>query len=851
MPAKTVSFADSSEKSSSSITHANGLSSQEALKRLQQHGPNVLPKKRPPSAVTIFFRQFLSPLLIILLIAGVITYFAHENVNALVIFSAVLLNAMLGFIQEFKAMQTLHLLSQVLSSEAYVLRDGKTFRVDVASLVPGDIVSLEHGQRIPADGVVIEAENLEVGEAVLTGESSPVEKSAAPQPPPPQNAFEEFTFHKDLSHSVYMGTTVYAGFGKMLIVHTGEKTAMGKLAHHLGSIKQRHTPLQKKLANFSIWLTVVIVGVIGVVLIIGVAKGYESRTLLLVAVALAVSAIPEGLALVLTNILSIAMMRIFKKHGLVRSLAAAETLGSVDVICTDKTGTLTFGELQLVDVIAPNDKKPLLYRAVAATADMRDPLEHEMKHWMEKKGVKFVALAERHPRISHIPFTLDTRFTATQTARHIYAFGAPEILLKRSNLSEKQQHHLMKELKEFGSRGYRLIAVAGKEKRATAELQSTDVQGLDWYGFVVFRDQERQDVGVALKRARAAGVQIKVITGDFALTTKGLLERLGWYVTEDMICTGEQLDALSTQKELVTMVEHCQVFARITPQQKFKIVQTLQHAGHVVAMMGDGVNDALALKTADISIVMRTASDVAKEIADLVLLNNTFATVISAIEEGRAVLTQLQKVLLFLLSGSFAEVVLVMATMVYGLPIPLTAVQILWINILTDGPPSFALIFEKKNLHALESGPKPKDEPLFSIQTSIFAGLISLLTGSFAFGLYLFYLNAEGIETARTLTFLFVILVSLLSVFSMRTLLEPIWKSSLSSNPVLVMTFFGTLLLQVVFISFSATRSLLNVHVLSAPHLLTLCIVVFVLLLSIEGIKAMIRNLQTRPLAVS
>lgn len=822
---------------------ADGLTTQEALKRLRLHGRNELPRKRPPSAIVVFLRQFFSPLLLVLIAAGILTLIIGENLDAIVIFAAVFLNAIFGFIQEFRAVRTLHMLSQVLTSYTYVLRDGEQVQVDVTELVPGDLVMLEHGQRVPADGVVVEAQDLHINEAVLTGESEAVVKTAATEPPALQNVFEEFSFQKDLTHSVYMGTTVAGGFGVMLVIHTASTTAMGKLAKRLSSIKQRQTPLQKKLSRVSFLLTLMILGIVVVVMVIGVAKGYELKSLMLIAVALAVSAIPEGLSLVLTNILSVAMQRIFKKHGLVRSLIAAETLGSVDVICTDKTGTLTYGELKLVDVIAKADDKPLMYRALAVAVDLRDPLEHEIKRWIEKKGLGFESMRKRHPRVASLPFTLETRFTAAQTARHIYAFGAPEVLMKRSTLTDKQQLTVLRELEEFGNKGYRLIAVGGKEKRAGVKLSPNEVNNLTWYGFIVFRDLERRDVNASIKSAKAAGVAVKVITGDFPQTAKGLLERIGWYVHDEHICTGEQLEKITNAKERRGLVERSEIFARVTPQQKLLIVQTLQEAGHVVGMMGDGVNDALALKTADISIVTRRSSDVAKEIADLVLLNNTFSTVVAAIEEGRLIHAQIRRVLVYLLSGSFTEVVLVFTSILFGLPVPLTAVQILWINILTDGPPSFALIFEGKNPDAMRHGPTVKDEPLLPLPIAIFAGLVSLVTGTVAFGLYLYYVGAN-LEHAQTLVFLLVLIFSLVYVFSVRTLLEPIWKISIWSNKILVLTCGATLAFQAWCVFNPVTRTMLGIRMVTPKELMILGGMSLLVLVAVEAIKSAVRTIH-------
>lgn len=643
-----------------------GLSQQEAAARLRQYGRNELKAKREWTAGKIFLSQFKSPLIYVLVAAGGVTALIGDTVDALVITAAVVLNTALGFYQEYKAERGLTALKKILTLKAKVIRDNRRQIIDAAMVVPGDVCVLEVGERVPADGVLIEAENLSLNEAVLTGESIAVSRR-----------------HSD---TVYMGTIIAGGIGKMGVIKTGQETKFGQIAASLKDTQETDTPLQKQLAGFSKKLTLILGLICLAIFGLGVWQGDDLIEIFITSVAVAVAAIPEGLVISLTVILALGMQRILKRKALVRKLLAAETLGSVTVICCDKTGTLTEGRMKVVGVLT--DDEPLLRQAAVLCNDLRDPLEIPMFDWGKEK------FKDEVKRLASIPFNHETKYIATLHPGLLFVSGAPEVILSKCPGAKLPPEFIIE-----AKQGHRLVGFAYKK---TSVMK---IDNLTWLGVLVYADPIRPGVKEVLDRARNEGIEVKLITGDYKETAEAVAGQLG--------------------------IDPKDVYSRVNPQEKLKIVKELQEKGEVVAMTGDGVNDAPALKKADIGIVVADSAAVATETADMVLLDSNFATILAAVEEGRLIFSNIAKVLFYLMSNAFAEVTVILGSMWLNLPLPMTAAQILWINLVNDSWPAFAL--------TVDSSVIAKKRRLFDRQTQISVGLVSLSTGLLALVLFYVY----------------------------------------------------------------------------------------------------------------
>jgi P-type Ca2+ transporter type 2C len=786
-----------------------GLSSQEARERLAEYGKNLLPEKPPPSNISILVSQFKSPLVYVLFVAGVITFLLKEFADTAIISFAVLVNTFLGFVQEKKAGRALSALKQMIQSQCRVFRDGVLIKIDVSDLVPGDLVYLKQGEKIPADGEIIEASRLTVSEAVLTGESVPVKKSGADK--------------------VFQGTVVAAGAGKMKVVATGLKTEFGKIASSLQEEDEK-TPFERQLAYFSKQLSLLILGLTLFVFTAGLITGKTISEIFTTSVALAVSAIPEGLLVALTVVLAVGMQRILSKQGLVRNLLSAETLGGVTTICTDKTGTLTEGKLEVVEVIG--DKEAIIEQAYV-THD--DPVMEPTLKWIKKDTLgaekKMASLISEHERIDSIPFSPENRFFASlnrwsNSRNCAFINGAPDVILEYTNLDDEEKKSLSKTIEEYTGEGKRLIGIArksfpeGKNKIEVADLK----EGLEWMGLIVFFDPIRKGVKPVLEKFQNAGIKILLVTGDYAPTARTVFKELGIEVAKEDIILGEELEKISEKQvaeklKLLFSNKQYGIFARTKPQQKLKIVEALKLNNEVVAMMGDGVNDAPALKHADIGVVVGSATDVAKESADLVLLDSDFKTVVEAIEEGRGIFDNLRKIVLFLLCDAFKEIVAVVGSIILRLPLPVTASQILWINIISDGFPHLALTVDSKDKNIMIKPPRSPDEKVVSSWMKKMILIVSFVGGLLALTVFIYIYKSTGnLRLAQSVTFATLGINSLIYVYSVRALTKPLWKSSPFANRWLNLAVVVGLVFQIFPFVSSWGRSFFKLEVLSLNH---------------------------------
>ncbi len=802
----------------------SGLNNEFAEKQLDKFGLNQLVGKKPPTDLYFILKQFKNPLVLVLIIATIITAIVGDYTDSFVISLAIIVNTILGFIQERKAYKSLDALKKVVTHKAWVIRNndfekiGQKIEIEIAKIVPGDIVVLYEGDKVPADGIIIEDNDLLIDEALLTGESVPVSKNLF------KNHISEETIDEFINQAnkinnskaislLYMGTTIVSGSGKILITSTGMKTEMGKIATHLVENQMAKTPLEVKLDHLARFITIGIILLSIFIFAIGIAMKKDPIEMFTTAVALAVAAIPEGLVVGLTAILAIGMHRILKRKGLVKSLVAAETLGSVTTVCVDKTGTLTEGKMRVIETKLTDVL--LAYKASTLANDLRDPIELARWQWALKVSkdnslgltqsrlVSPEELVIQEERDETIPFSVERRFLASRHKEFIYLSGAPEEMLLRSNSSTSTINEYENLIENWAQKGRRLIGFAyikcessESAKEVFSKLKKDDVNKkiVNWLGLMAFEDPIRASVKASINKTQEAGIKIKVITGDFRTTALAVMEKIGFNVKSDQMIEGQELEKMSDD-ELRSRVNSILLFSRTKPSQKLRIVKALQANGEIVGMMGDGVNDAPALAVSDIGIVVEEASEIAKEAADLILLDSNMETITASVEEGRSMLENLKKVALYLLSDSFSEIIIVLVSLLMGWPAAITAVQILWINLIDDGLPNLALTIDPKDQDLLKRKPLSPKARLIDNEMLFLITIISLTTAISCLAVFWINWQQRGEELARTMVFATLSIDSLLYVFSCRSLTKNIWNESIFKNMWLIIaSLFGIIL---------------------------------------------------------
>ena len=864
-----------------------GLSTEEAEKRLKKYGKNKLPEKKKFSQLEIALSQLKSPLVYILLVAALVTFMLEHFVDTGVILVAVILNTVVGFIQETKAEKSLEKLKQMVKHKTRVLRDGIEKEINAENIALGDIIMFRAGDKISADGRILEAHELEVDEASLTGESVPVNKVA------------EISKHTSASQSkknmVYMGTAVVKGRGMMVVSSTGTETKFGQIALLLKETKKEKTPLQIKLAKFSQLFSVLTVVIVVVIFAIGIFRGYEVSEMFTTSVAIAVAAIPEGLMVAVTVILAIGMQRILKKGSLVRKLIAAETLGSTTVICTDKTGTLTMGKMQVDHIITMDstvsldsktrgkiieEEKRKLDHIVAVKIGMicnnavienpNDELEKWKIHgdYTEQAllqsgisvGFDSQEIKKDFIRINEIPFSSERKFMATLNKSvsgeyEVYVKGAPEEIINRSThflingkkkqMTEDDLRFLKKEQDNLSKKGLRVISVAFKPVDGNIagdfkeENDDDIVNKLIFVGLIAIKDPLRPEAKNTIQLAKDAGIKTIMITGDNRLTAKTIANELGMNVEDNNILEGAQLDQMST-KDFNNIVSKIKIYARVSPSHKSRIVDAWQSRGEVVAMTGDGVNDAPALKSADIGVALGSGTEVAQETADIVLLDNNFKTIITAVEQGRVIFENIRKVILYLVSDSFSEVIVIGGSLLLAVPLPLVAAQILWINLVTDGLPNVALTLEPKEKNIMKEPPRKKNEPLLNYEIKLLIATISIVSGVLSLAVFIYINNITGDFTrASTIAFSILAVDSLIYVFSIRSLRHSLWQKDIFSNKYLVIAVILGFILQLVAIYHPFMQKVLQTTALNLTDWSLIFFVCVIEVIVIEGIKSM------------
>lgn len=796
-----------------------GLSAEQVSNRLVEFGENKFPREKVLSQFKIFLSQFKSPLIYILVIAGFVTLAFKALIDAIVIFGAVFLNTVIGYFQESKASKALKELKKVIKVEAEVIRDGNEMMIDSSELVPGDIIVLTAGNKVPVDGRLIENHSLKINEAPLTGEWLSAEKITNPLP--------KETPMADRDNMVYMGCVVEEGKGKAIVTETGLNTEIGKVAALVGEVKEEETPLQKKLAHFGKIVGAIILVVCFLIFITGIITGVELMEIFIVSVALAVAAVPSGLPVVMTVILAIGMQRILKRKGLVRKLVAAETLGSTSIACTDKTLTLTQGKMEVSATITQEteieaqgkiswsklfkkkaDKNQLLLMQIAALTNeafVENPREERLSWRVRGRptdkalllagaevGLKKWEIEESYSKIDEISFNPLDKFIANLYQEDkkgiLYLVGAPEKVFSLSGLDENTFLRLNQKLKDLTSQGLRVLAAAFREFSVSSGqlLIKEEIKDLTFIGFIGLKDPLRKEAKEAIALCKKAGMKPIIITGDHLLTAKAIGKELGLKTKKENIIEGKELEKMSDE-ELQNRVKDIEIYARVEPGYKLRIVEAWQRRGEVVAMTGDGINDAPALKQADVGVALGSGTDVAKEVSDLILLTDDFSIIPAAVGEGRAIIDNLRKVITYLLSTSVAEVVLIAVTLPFGFPIPLLAAQILWINLIEGALPAFALGMEPQEKDIMERKPEGKSVSLLIKESKALIFIIVLFASSIL--LFLFsWLFHRGYDLAyiRTMIFACLSLNSLFYIFSCRSFKKNIWQMNPFSNKYLI-----------------------------------------------------------------
>lgn len=729
------------EKLSSS--QKEGLSAQEASRRLAQYGPNRLREGKKKTNLQRFFGQFKDVMILILIAAAMVSFVIAcverepmEFFEPVLILLIVVLNAVMGMVQESKAQKALDALKNLSAPHARVLRDGRESVIDASQLVPGDIIHLEAGDFIPADARLLQSSSLKSEESALTGESVPSEKDAQAQ-------VDETAALGDRSNMVFSGCSITYGTAEAVVTATGMDTQMGKIAGLLEGEHDTQTPLQQKLAQLGKYLGFVALGACGIIFVVGLLSGIDILEIFMTAVSLAVSAIPEGLPAIVTIVLAIGVQRMVKKNALIRRLPAVETLGSASVICSDKTGTLTQNRMTLVkawlsgsqqaqDISSQNSepvRELLKYAALccdgsvvfhddAKEEHIGDPTETSIIVAAHKNGISQQELSSAYPRLAGIPFDSDRKLMSSVhqiDGRYVVIVkGAFDMMASRCSQGDLEGARRMNDA--MSSQALRVLAVGMKEIDALPQAPSSEEleNHLTLMGLVGMIDPPRPEAKAAVATCRAAGIKPVMITGDHVVTASAIARELGILQEGDRAVTGMELDAM-TDAQLDEQVQNISVYARVSPQNKIRIVKAWQRRGQVVSMTGDGVNDAPALKAADIGCAMGiTGTDVAKGAADMTLTDDNFATIVDAVREGRGIYANIKKVVGFLLGTNIGEVITVFTAMLLWHKTPLLSMQLLWINLVTDSLPAIALGMEAVEPDVMEHKPKPKDEGIFA-----------------------------------------------------------------------------------------------------------------------------------------
>ena len=833
-------------------TH-QGLSEEEAQNRLKIFGKNIFEDGEGINKLKILINQFKSPLIFILIIASAITLFLQDWVDSAVIILAIIINTALGFYQENRAEEALEKLKTYIKERVRVFRNGIEKEIPAETVVPGDIMHLNSGVRVSADARIIEVSSLSVDESILTGESLPVMKYTKYLP-----SSTELAERKNMAHA---GTLVVAGSGIAVVTSTAKNSQIGRIAELVAETKREKTPLQRSIGRMAWVIAGVLTLAVGAVFFLGINRGENIFDMFLVSVAMAVSSIPEALPVSLTVILAVGVERLARRRGVVRKLAAAESLGSTTVILTDKTGTLTQAVMDMKDILTfenllegksaqldprenlTKQQLDILKLALVNTDVLIENPHESSKQWriegnpLEKNIVKHAAdyeilVTELKQKITYsrvLEFSSQYKFSASfvgssnefewdhlRGQNFIAALGAPEILLEKSKLGKDDYIKIKQFIEKLANDGMRVIGVAAKivkDKKEIENIKPEDMEGLEFAGVISFYDPLRPEVFAAMEKVEEFGLHVVMVTGDLKGTAVSIARKLGWKISDGNVLTGSELKTISDE-ELLKNIKNIRVFARVSPEDKVRVAKLFKQLGESVAMTGDGVNDAPGLKSVDIGVAVGSGTDVAKEVADLVLLDDNFQTIVAAIEEGRRVLSNIKKTIIYLLSDALDEVILIGGSLLLSLPLPLTALQILWVNFFSDSIPALAFAFEEN----FENHLSKKRNKVLDSEVLFMILILGVATSALLFGLY-WYLLRQGYDEGivRSFTFAAFGIYTLFLAWPLRSLKKSIFKFNPFSNKWMLLGIGIGLVLMAFAIYLPFLQNILNTQSLSLP----------------------------------
>ena len=866
----------------------SGLSTEETTNRLKKYGHNQLKEKKIRSPIRIFFEQFENFIVWVLIGAALVSGFLGEWIDAVAIVAIVTLNSVLGFIQEYRAEKALEGLKKLSSPFSKVIRKSKHEIVPSLNLVPGDLIEIEAGDHIPADSrVVYMTQNFSTQEASLTGESNPTIKTTA--------VLDKETALADRKNMLYLGTSVSSGKARAIIVETGMNTELGKIAEMIQQVERQSTPLQKKLAQFGKFVVYFCFVLVSIVFLLGFLRGGNLFDLFLTSVSLAVAAIPEGLPAVVTVVLALGVQKMVKRNALIRKLPAIETLGCSTVICSDKTGTLTKNEMTVQAIFTnntlfkvtgigyeprgefllneeainladyPDLKNVLVCGSLSNGAELikkdnsykiiGDPTEGSLLVCAAKSGLWKDKLEEKFPFVEEIPFdSIRKKMTIIRKDKNkLVAFvkGAPDVMIdncteietngRRRKITRADKQNILDVNSELAHQAMRILAVSYRELDTSVTNYDPESieKNLVFLGLMAMVDPPREEVKKAVAECKTAGIRTVMITGDHKQTAVAIAQKLGFFKNDIRALTGTELDKLSDEafKEEVTKTA---VYARVSPEHKLRIVRALREQNEIVAMTGDGVNDAPAVKEADIGIAMGiTGTDVTKEVSDMVITDDNFASIVAAIREGRGVYDNIKKFIRYLLSCNMGEICVMFVSSLIGLPIPLLPIHILWVNVVTDGFPAFALGVDPIDPHIMQRSPRSKDEAvvtkqgaLLILQQGSFIALCSFL--SFVFVLYV---EKASIERARTVAFIVLACAQLFHAFNCRSKTQSIFKLGLFTNKKIIYAALISFLLQIVVVHIPFFQKVFKTEALAFSDWLLIVLISSFPLWAVEIVK--------------
>jgi len=853
-----------------------GLSSKEASTRLAEFGLNQLKEIKKASPLTMFFNQFKDFMVLVLIGAALISGTLGEYADALTILAIIILNAILGFVQEYRAEKSLEALKKLASPEAKVIRDGLQITISADKLVPGDLLLIEAGDRIPADARILEAVNLEVDEAILTGESHPVKKSA-------EVIIAEKVGLGDQKNTLFLGTVVTRGRAKAVVISTGMQTEMGKIAGMMQEVEEEETPLQKRLDQLGKILVVFCLLICGVVVITGVWRGEKLYQMFLTGVSLAVAAIPEGLPAIVTVALAIGVQRMIRRNAIVRKLPAVETLGCATYICSDKTGTLTQNEMTVRQVYCDGETyfvtgegyepkgelqlngKPVNLKsskalellaktcALCSNTDLQkqkdnspfkkkgsgknwsiigDPTEGALVVLAAKAGI-WPSESRLGKRLLEIPFDSERKrmsvlYEEDNNKRMLYIKGAPDVVLNLCShvllkdrivpLNHELKEQILQQNAQMGERALRVLGMAYRELASVTDLAENELeQNLTFLGLAGMIDPPRQSAIKAIQICKQAGIKVVMITGDHQNTARAVAKELGLLSEGGLVVTGNELDHLDDD-ELRAVIKDIKVYARVSPAHKLRIVKALKEKGEVVAMTGDGVNDAPAVKEADIGVAMgKTGTDVTKEASAMILADDNFATIVAAVEEGRGIYENIRKFIRYLLSCNVGEVLTMFFAALLALPLPLLPIQILWVNLVTDGLPAMALGVDNPDRDIMARPPRHPKESIFShgLWLKIASRGLQIGLGTLLVFVLSNYLSNGNLILARTAAFATLVFSQLFHVFDCKSERYSVFEVGVFSNIYLVLAVTCSVLMELAVIYLPSLQPIFKTQALN------------------------------------